>query len=336
MKKLDSLQYARALAAMFVVVAHTVNQFHLYSTTGNIFFDEVIRRTTHLGDIGVYIFFVISGYIMSYTTKNKDFGLKYSSVFIKKRIVRIYPLYWIFLTLLVFLWAIGIALKSQDIDVGKIIFSYLLIPYGVTGNKIDTPVMSQSWTLSYEMFFYITFCFLIFFNVKKEKISIYLTLIFSTLFIAASYNLLPSIEANLFFSKWLIFLFIAGVAIERNESYFQNLTGGMSDASCWLMASTFVLIAIYIEKPVYLDCIISTFIMLLILPVRNKHDSLLKIGDASYTIYLTHNFVVMTYGIFVKKVPNAFVCATVGVATILLCVPFGLVLYRLVEKRIHQ
>jgi peptidoglycan/LPS O-acetylase OafA/YrhL len=336
MKKLDSLQYARALAAMFVVVAHTVNQFHLYSTTGNVFFDEVIRRTTHLGDIGVYIFFVISGYIMSYTTKNKEFGFKYSSIFLKKRIARIYPLYWIFLTLLVVLWAIGIALKSQEIDSTKIIFSYLLIPYGVTENKIATPVMSQSWTLSYEMFFYIAFSFLIFFNIKKERMLIYLTLIFSILFIAASYNLLPTVEANLFFSKWLIFLFIAGIAIERNEVFFQRTTGKMNDATCWLMASIFVLIAIYIEKSVYLDCITSIFIMLLILPVRKKHNSLLKIGDASYTIYLTHNFIVMTYGIFVKKVPNAFVCATVGLATILLCVPFGLMLYRLVEKRIHQ
>lgn len=153
MKKLDSLQYARALAAMFVVVAHTVNQFHLYSSTGDVFFDEIIRKTTRLGDIGVYIFFVISGYIMSYTTKNKAFGLKYSTVFLKKRIFRIYPLYWIFLTLLVVLWAAGIALRSQDIDATKIIFSYLLVPHGVTESKIDTPVMSQSWTLSYEMFF---------------------------------------------------------------------------------------------------------------------------------------------------------------------------------------
>lgn len=119
MKKLDSLQYARAFAAIFVIIAHTVNQFYMYSTTGNKLFDEIIRRTTHLGDLGVYVFFVISGYIMSYTTKNKDFGVEYASTFIKKRLLRIYPIYWIFFTFLVILWAAGIALRSQDINAEK-------------------------------------------------------------------------------------------------------------------------------------------------------------------------------------------------------------------------
>lgn len=336
MKKLDSLQYARAFAAIFVIIAHTVNQFYMYSTTGNKLFDEIIRRTTHLGDLGVYVFFVISGYIMSYTTKNKDFGVEYASTFIKKRLLRIYPIYWIFFTLLVILWAAGIALRSQDINAEKIFFSYLLIPFGATDNKIDTPVMSQSWTLSYEMFFYFTFALLISIRIKKERIIASLIFIFTLLFITSSLNALPTAEANAFFSKWIIFLFIIGVFIERNENILQNLTSKLSDTICWALAAFLVCIAIYIEKPVYIDCLISAAILIFVLPVRKKHNLLLKIGDASYTIYLTHNFIVMAYGIFVKKFPTPWGCTIGGAITIAICIPFGLILYKLIEKKIHH
>lgn len=173
-------------------------------------------------------------------------------------------------------------------------------------------------------------------KINKEKIVIYLVIIFSALFIAAYFGYLPTVVANLFFSRWFIFLFIAGVAIERNENFVQKITARMNDVTCWIITITFVFIAIYIEKPVYFDCIISAFIMLFILPIKSKSNSLLNIGDASYTIYLTHNFVVMAYGIFVKKTPNAFACAAVGLATILLCIPFGFIMYKLVEKRIHK
>lgn len=336
MKKLDTLQYARALAALFVVIAHTVNQFYLYHPPENPIISNAMRLTVHLGDIGVYVFFVISGYIMSYTTKNKDFGVNYSIQFLKKRINRIYPLYWIYLTVLVVLWYFGLALRAQDFEIEKIIFNYLLIPFGVSDGKIDTPVMSQSWTLSYEMFFYIAFAIIIFLDVKKERIIGYLTALFLALFFAAYFNLLPSTEANIFFSKWLIFLFIAGVIIERNENFMHKLEGKVSDVFLWTLALAFILLAIYIEKPQYVDCIISVLILMTILPIQGKNKTLLDIGDASYTIYLTHNFIVMGYGILVKKSPGIFMSTIAGAVTVLICIPFGLALYKLVENKIHR
>ncbi|MDP8602230.1 acyltransferase [Serratia marcescens] len=157
MKKLESLQYARAIAAMLVVIDHTVTQFSLYQSTGVDFIDTMLKKTINMGNIGVYVFFAISGYIMSYTTKNKNFDILYAKIFIQKRIKRIYPLYWIYLSIFIALWAVGLAMRSHHYSFSQIIYSYILIPYGVTDDKITPPVLTQAWTLRYEMFFYITF-----------------------------------------------------------------------------------------------------------------------------------------------------------------------------------
>lgn len=172
MKKLESLQYARAIAAILVVIDHTVTQFSLYHSTGMPFVDTLLKKTINMGNIGVYVFFAISGYIMSYTTKNKIFDFRYGLTFFKKRIMRIYPLYWIYLTLFLSLWAAGLAMRTYHFDTGQIIASYLLIPYGVTNDKITPPVLAQGWTLIYEMFFYLTFTLLIMLKLSKKNSTI--------------------------------------------------------------------------------------------------------------------------------------------------------------------
>lgn len=137
-----------------------------------------------MGNIGVYVFFAISGYIMSYTTKNKIFDLQYGLIFLRKRIVRIYPLYWIYLTVFISLWAVGLAMRTYNFDIGQIIASYLLVPYGITNGKITPPILAQGWTLIYEMFFYLAFSILIMMIIKQKSNTT--TIIFNFLLINAS------------------------------------------------------------------------------------------------------------------------------------------------------
>lgn len=104
------------------------------------------------GGTGVDIFFVLSGFIITYTTQD---ALKKSSNFMKffkKRFIRIYPVYWIIITPLIF---IGISITFinktyYDFTLTRILDTYFLLPDHLM-------VSSVSWTLSYELYFYFLF-----------------------------------------------------------------------------------------------------------------------------------------------------------------------------------
>ncbi len=143
-KRVVSIQYLRALAAILVVVQH--------ANSGPIHLDIV---SPGLATFGVDLFFVISGYIMWTTTTETA---RTPPQFWLARIVRIVPLYWGFTTLYV---AISIlhpaALEHPSTNLVFIVKSYAFVPaiHPVEGGI--SPIYSLGWTLNFEMFFYLIF-----------------------------------------------------------------------------------------------------------------------------------------------------------------------------------
>ncbi len=336
MDKLDSLQYGRAIAALLVVIAHTANQFHMYQSTGVEILDSFIGQMTNAGSIGVYIFFVISGYIMSYTTKSKQFNVKYALTFVKRRFKRIFPVYWVYLSVLVVMWYLGLALRSEQFSLQKVMLAYFLVPDGDDSGRILTPVMSQSWTLSYEIFFYFCFFVLIAIGMSKKYLAHSMFGIFLMLFIFARNDVLPTDVSNVFYSKWFIFLFIFGMAIERCSESIGELLSQFSNSSMVALSAISILIAVFASKNEIFGCVASVISLCCILQIRNPYPRLELIGDASYTIYLTHNFIVMAFGMFAKRIDSPITCAVVALITIIATIPFGMVCYNVIEKRIHK
>ncbi len=119
-------------------------------------FPEEIRATAwSLGGMGVATFFVISGFIMVYTTRDK-FGRSGAGLeFIKKRIIRIVPLYYITTILVVILTAL-VNKTSILPSPAELVSSIAFVPYkNPTGEVV--PLYALGWTLEYEMFFYVIF-----------------------------------------------------------------------------------------------------------------------------------------------------------------------------------
>ncbi|KFF75074.1 hypothetical protein HX13_07475 [Chryseobacterium sp. P1-3] len=116
------------------------------------------------GSIGVSVFFVISGFIMAYTTRKKDFSINTSkeiTLFYKRRLIRIVPLYF----LLSFSWMVmGQSLMTYFHGDGlqRLIHSILFLP-----QKDIFPVLYLGWSLNYEMFFYLIFGISLLFLFKK-------------------------------------------------------------------------------------------------------------------------------------------------------------------------
>ncbi len=138
--ELASVQYLRAAAALGVVVWHAQGQMGLKETT-------VLQA-------GIEIFFVISGYVMWLILSRRPVS---PATFLKKRLIRVVPLYWVLTSLMVGLLLVAPQLlQSARFDPAHIIASYLFVawPNPAEGAGLK-PVMIPGWTLNYEMFFYL-------------------------------------------------------------------------------------------------------------------------------------------------------------------------------------
>lgn len=147
-----SIQYLRGIAALMVVVYHLRPQL------------ERMGASLPGGDwlsAGVDLFFVISGFIMWWTTCDSRIG---PGRFMLKRIHRIVPLYWAITTLyvVVLLVAPG-AMQTGALDPVHALASYFFIPWQHPVLPAIFPLVTPGWTLNYEMFFYLVFalCLLI-------------------------------------------------------------------------------------------------------------------------------------------------------------------------------
>ncbi len=145
-RKLISVQYLRALAAVAVVVSHSSNS--LLGHEGHLL-------NLDLGAYGVDIFFVLSGFIMFYTSF--DLGMR-PGVFLFKRLIRIVPLYFILSTAM-YLMVIASphSFNRESPDLLAYVASICFIPHWNPRSHDLEPLIGQGWTLNYEMFFYVLF-----------------------------------------------------------------------------------------------------------------------------------------------------------------------------------
>lgn len=157
--KILSIQALRGIAAALVVIYHA--QALLAKFTEHGARDAWLNGTQGLrsfGGIGVDIFFVISGAVITYVSWNLFGKPDEVATFLKKRIIRIFPVYWLNLLLWVLVFAFfAQALESQPVfNPEKILFSFFLLPYpdGVETGYGALYTLGMAWTLTYEMYFY--------------------------------------------------------------------------------------------------------------------------------------------------------------------------------------
>ncbi|BAZ32372.1 acyltransferase 3 [Cylindrospermum sp. NIES-4074] len=137
-KKLNILQIFRGIAAILVLLVHGNALFKINLKQNFIF------NIFTFGFAGVDFFFVLSGFIIFYIHQN-DIGKKYRfKDFIFKRFLRVYPIYWVILIP-------RLLFAGKEINFLICLSSFTLFPYP------SPPIVNVSWTLSYEIFFYLIF-----------------------------------------------------------------------------------------------------------------------------------------------------------------------------------
>jgi peptidoglycan/LPS O-acetylase OafA/YrhL len=114
---------------------------------------EIACRVGNMGNIGVDLFFVLSGFLIYGGLMQRPQGYR---SFMGRRLRRVYPTYLFVLAIYVVLAA---AMPSQGklptnpiAAIGAIAANVLLLP----GIVPVAPIITVSWTLSFEVFFYLT------------------------------------------------------------------------------------------------------------------------------------------------------------------------------------
>jgi peptidoglycan/LPS O-acetylase OafA/YrhL len=187
--KLDYLTGLRGLAAWWVVLYHIYQ--HLQPLVPDFISCIIIK-----GYLAVDYFFILSGFIISYTYLDKIISLPsgYIKQFYIKRLARIYPLHW---TVLILYITIPLAylithrsLPGGDLfSIKNFLYSFFLIHNW--GFQTELTWNIPSWSISTEIASYIVFPFLAYFlyRLKSDKFIFMTALLFAAI-IAFSFRLL--------------------------------------------------------------------------------------------------------------------------------------------------
>lgn len=156
---LHNIQALRAAAALLVFLVHYED---LEQKRGGY---RLFGEWADAGAAGVDLFFAISGFVMVLTTKDIVGHPSAAWRFLYARVARIYPLWWVCLTALAFVWLVrpGLVYGGSAGFEPDFVRDYLLIV------REDSPLLQVGWTLIYEMHFYLLFGLLLLLPMDLER-----------------------------------------------------------------------------------------------------------------------------------------------------------------------
>lgn len=285
--RLRSLQALRFIAAALVVYAHAVDSG---LATGA---RPLVAGTTleNFGAIGVDIFFVISGFIITRTAQRAQDAVQ----FWRDRLLRILPLYW-----LLSIPAAAIAIGHDGFHPATLLTTLLFWPIW---GQFAAPYITVGWTLSFEMLFYLCM------GLTRLRLDPrWLLAVFFSLLLA---NIISPSPLRTFLGNPIMFEFLAGIAIARWGSTRLAWPAFLT-AVVWLALTLIagpgsnaeignIVSGELVWQRLLLWGVPSALLVYGATGLENRCSGrvwmvLAKLGDASYAIYLSHRFITLFGG----------------------------------------
>lgn len=344
--RLDSIQVLRGVAAMLVVLfhfRHYLNDIYPLKDLGD--------RLFLFGEAGVDIFFVISGFIIVYSSRNREKNT--FSEFAIKRFFRLYPLYFVVLTIYL------LSYHDEAFNYINIIKSYLLIPIDYNGRApwFGLSTIYSAWTLTYESYFYFVFALSILFS-HKYRVAICTIAIIAVMYIVqkntyGDFSLVAVtgkkefsglIYNFIFVSSPLILDFVMGMVVAYIYVFYEKYIKA-NEVITFISLIVLTLSVVFMVShatasigPLFWGwCSVGIVISILIISknLSIKYPRfLIYLGEMSYSIYINHvvvKKVSLSYigplGLF-KSGDGALILFCLVVST--LCMSYGT--YNLIEK----
>lgn len=327
-RQLVGVQYLRAIAALMVVYLHTQIQIPAFTPLLQGYF----LGNAHLSN-GVDLFFVISGFIMVVSS-----GRATPGEFVVKRLMRIVPLYWTLTTALtiIALWR-PYLLRTTVVSVEYYVKSLLFIPYANPGQGGRlVPLLLPGWSLNLEMFFYVIFALVLFLPVRLRVIAT--SLAFITIVSCAPLFQQTVVGPEIgFFGDFKLFEFLFGMII--GQMYSQRLPSMPAPVS-WAVTAAAVIVLLWglpfiplapgWPKILFENAIPAAVLLVGMLSLENvlRHRPVgfwAFFGDASYSMYLSHLFMLGIVRFLWAKFGLDQASGPYAVTFALACVAFTLV-----------
>jgi exopolysaccharide production protein ExoZ len=285
---LRPMEGLRGLAVFLVFLVHYTSLIEPWNNSAS-GFPEFIG---HVGNLGVDLFFILSGFLIYGTIITKDY-FQFGD-YAKRRIVRIYPTFLVVFSIYIalsFVFPNESKIPSESGDaVIYIIQNLLLLP----GLLDVNPILTVAWSLSYEVFYYLLIPLLaLAFSMKKWssnlRIAVWITVSVVGFYLAYLYG-----------GHVRLLMFVAGIILF--ECYkIKNIK------LKWLGTSSFILaLLLYGFRDVLNINAIASFMIVFVLFfifclsafTPNSRSSkwltyspLRWLGNMSYSYYLIHGLV---------------------------------------------
>lgn len=261
-----NIQLLRAFAAINVVIFHLIITANGYQQSTSLF--NVLQGW---GQNGVDIFFVISGFIMLHTQLRQP---KTPWQFLRQRLIRIVPLYWLFTLLVVCLLALFPAMfRDLSLQGDWVLASFFFSAQWFTDKY---PVVFVGWTLEWEMLFYLLFGCALWLKA--------LPLMALTVTVALFGVALQS-------GQWMLLEFCFGMLAAW--IYATRTWSVQTGLLCLLVGAWLLSLSLLpVVKDMAIDRTLSwglpAFLLVLgaAMAPQNKTALLQRLGDASYSLYL--------------------------------------------------
>ncbi|MDE2445648.1 MAG: acyltransferase [Alphaproteobacteria bacterium] len=352
MLRLPNIQILRAVAAIAVVFYHDgIETTNICTATG-----QACAPDFWIGAFGVPLFFIISGFIMVTTSWN-NFGVAGAPLdFMKRRIIRIVPLYWLVTTIAI----VGILMSPDMLKVAVVdplyfLASYLFWPMARV-NGLVRPIANLGWTLNLEMMFYAVFTVALFFGRKRGLILAIGFLAFMSalqaigLFAAKSpFHSVPlnfwadPIILNFIMGMLVAVIYRQGFRISSTESY---LLIAISVVGVLLVRNFLGVLDMMpedhiINRLVAMVPMLALFMAGSLGPQVESEKPLwragLLLGDASYSLYLIHPFILRPASKIWGKVIGTHLPAwTFTILAVFAALAGGLLVYVLIERNLTK
>jgi exopolysaccharide production protein ExoZ len=324
---IESIQMLRGVAALMVVFVHLDNQLKYlgYRVLGSGWLA-----------FGVDIFFVISGFIMWVSVERRP-GIT-AATFFRHRLERIAPLYWLISTgLLAVTFVAPQLLRTTVFSPWHALASFLFLParHPVTGDF--WPLLIPGWTLNYEMLFYVLFALAIARSAGSSRRRFANVAMLITAVVLIGLSLQARVDVMHFYSNPIMFEFLAGIMV--GIVYRKRL---VRSSPLWLTALASGFLMLWMGQPLdgfsaLTNLLAATLIVagaLFSPPLRVP--GLRALGDASYSLYLTHVVMLAAVGHLWSLGFQQWGSGPFIVTELAACLAGALLCYHLVELPITE
>lgn len=268
----------RGICAILLLVYHYTS--YIYGMKGE---HDWFLDMMDYGKYGVHFFFVISGFLIFMTLEKA----KQPRDFIISRFSRLYPGYWVCMTLTTLVVGLSAFYNYHPVTTSRFLANLTMFQHWMSIEDID----GVYWTLAVELCFYVLIFSVFVFKQQKniERIGVIWLILMVAVFYLEKYKVLP--EINFYYYLPLLrngTLFFGGIL-------FYQLKNNNTDKRKYILLLLTLIVHFIINSTEETIVILLVYIILFLFVINKlkfmRGKFFYFIGIISYALYLLHQYI---------------------------------------------